>query len=378
MKEQILGKNNPEYKRLKKLSKAWKVPLEELVAQFEEKYIEIANQKIEGDQIRLAVNTLVNERRKETAKANSDFKPKAVATVVSGFVMGETGLMDKAEIIRAKAKRYVTKEGRKAAIDAQLINKGNQVLDQREKIYGRTNPNYLEPLKETLKLQKRTLFGCWRPNGDEKFKFGTMRTEDNKLARAWGQIPFFTPAQTYGIIKSKPEDREISINSSSAEETTSIFKAIKEDWDILAIIEEVFEGEFTEINDLPEHYKTFKDQWNSYVIVRGVVAWVNVDRPTPWGAVWGCIIDPDLGDDPDYKVRIQIPEHVAVNFGEGSEVIVLGKTKQSKYRNEENELVDGDIIVQVWGIYGIPGLTTKPDETTPEIEDEEEIEGWIT
>lgn len=377
MKEQILGKDHPEYKRLQKLSKAWKVPFKDLMAQFEEAYVDVANQKIEGDQIRLAINNLVNERRKESAKANSDFTPKAKAIVISGFKMGETGLMDKAEIMRSQAKRYVEREGRKAAIDATLINENNEVLDQREKIYGRTNPKYLEPLPTKLKLQKRTLFGCWRANGDEKFKFGSFRTETNQLARAWGQIPSFTPAQSYGIIKSKPEDRRISVNSSAAEDTMSVFKAIKEDWDILGIIEDVFDGEFTEINDIPEHYKTFKDQWDSYVIVRGVIAWVNVDRPTPWGAVWGCIIDPDLGDDPDYKVRIQIPEHVPVNFGEGSEVIVLGKTKQAKYRDDKNKLVDADVIIQVWGIYPIPGLTTKRDETTPEIEDEEEIEGWL-
>ena len=70
---------------------------------------------------------------------------------------------------------------------------------------------------------------------------------------------------------------------------------------------------------------------------------------------------------------------LSIDFGEGSEIIIFGKTKVSKYRDRDSgELVEGDVIVDVHGIYPIPGLSTSREASIPEtLEDETEIEGWL-
>lgn len=377
MKSEI---DKSEYKRLERISKATGTSMDELLKQFESEYKTLVAGETKGNLERLAVNAIVNAKRRENVKQS--FMPRNKPELVSGFIWGETGCIDKAEITRRQAKGYVKREGRQAAIDAQLIDGDNHVLDQRQKIYGRENPHYLEALPENLKLLSRTLFGIWRLNGSETFKFGTIHTEDNKLATAWDTVRRFRPCTTYAIIKEN--DGDMKMNSSGAEGTETVFRAIQEDWDILSIIEDVFgwgkskdKTKFTPLNKIEQHFETFKDAWDRFIVVRGVVGWINLDRLTPWGSVWASLIDSDLGYEADYRVRILIPDHVKINFGEGSEVIVLGKTKRSKYRDDDGNLVDGDVIINVWGIYPIPGLTTELGEPKAELSSDEQIEGWF-
>ena len=368
-----------ELKRLQDLATRNKVPVKEVMERFKE-----AKKTISND--RLAVTSVMNSYRRE--KSFQLVGKKGNIQVLYGFIVGDLGLFDRAEMIRNQVKSYIRKEGIEAAREAQLIDGDNRILDQRAQIYGRENPNYLEVLPPELHLRSRTLLMIARKNGDKTFKLGSIHTEDNRLARAWDKVKFYTPCQVPINLKEEIEDRktkegkvvifgDFKANSSSAQETTSIFKAVKEDWDVDKILMETVEKQITPIEKIEEVHNATKDVWDRRIIIRGAVTWVSIDRPTPFGSIWMQVMDPDNEEN---VVRCMIPEHLSIDFGEGSEIIIFGKTKVSKYRDRDSgELVEGDVIVDVHGIYPIPGLSTSREASIPEtLEDETEIEGWIS
>ena len=368
-----------ELKRLQDLATRNKVPFKEVMERFKE-----AKKTISND--RLAVTSVMNSYRRE--KSFQLVGKKGNIQVLYGFIVGDLGLFDRAEMIRNQVKSYIRKEGIEAAREAQLIDGDNRILDQRAQIYGRENPNYLEVLPPELHLRSRTLLMIARKNGDKAFKLGSIHTEDNRLARAWDKVKFYTPCQVPINLKEEIEDRktkegkvvifgDFKANSSSAQETTSIFKAVKEDWDVDKILMETVEKQITPIEKIEEVHNATKDVWDRRIIIRGAVTWVSIDRPTPFGSIWMQVMDPDNEEN---VVRCMIPEHLSIDFGEGSEIIIFGKTKVSKYRDKDSgELVEGDVIVDVHGIYPIPGLSTSREASIPEtLEDETEIEGWIS
>ena len=367
-----------ELKRLQDLATRNKVPFKEVMERFKE-----AKKTISND--RLAVTNVMNSYRRE--KSFQLVGKKGNIQVLYGFIVGDLGLFDRAEMIRNQVKSYIRKEGIEAAREAQLIDGDNRILDQRAQIYGRENPNYLEVLPPELHLRSRTLLMIARKNGDKTFKLGSIHTEDNRLARAWDKVKFYTPCQVPINLKEEIEDRktkegkvvifgDFKANSSSAQETTSIFKAVKEDWDVDKILMETVEKQITPIEKIEEVHNATKDVWDRRIIIRGAVTWVSIDRPTPFGSIWMQVMDPDNEEN---VVRCMIPEHLSIDFGEGSEIIIFGKTKVSKYRDRDSgELVEGDVIVDVHGIYPIPGLSTSREASIPEtLEDETEIEGWL-
>ena len=368
-----------ELKRLQDLATRNKVPFKEVMERFKE-----AKKTISND--RLAVTSVMNSYRRE--KSFQLVGKKGNIQVLYGFIVGDLGLFDRAEMIRNQVKSYIRKEGIEAAREAQLIDGDNRILDQRAQIYGRENPNYLEVLPPELHLRSRTLLMIARKNGDKAFKLGSIHTEDNRLARAWDKVKFYTPCQVPINLKEEIEDRktkegkvvifgDFKANSSSAQETTSIFKAVKEDWNVDKILMETVEKQITPIEKIEEVHNATKDVWDRRIIIRGAVTWVSIDRPTPFGSIWMQVMDPDNEEN---VVRCMIPEHLSIDFGEGSEIIIFGKTKVSKYRDKDSgELVEGDVIVDVHGIYPIPGLSTSREASIPEtLEDETEIEGWIS
>jgi len=359
-----------EEARLRKVAKATGKKFGELKKLFTELRTTTASD-------RLAVNQVVNQLRRELTPRRNNFVGKRKPEAIEGIIIGDSGIWDKIEQIRKKAKAFIKKYGRQAAEDEQLINSNNQILDTREKIYGRDNPKYLEPLPEDLAVLERTLFGIFtKKDGKYEYKFTTLKTTNNALAKAWTNVKFFIMCTTNALVTE--EAGEYKMSSSNAKETRTVFRAgkelLKED-----TVEKMLEKalEFTDINKVEEHFKTFKDAWDRRIALRGMVTWINRDRPTPWGAVWAGLADTDLGYDTDYQVRLLIPAQVPTNFGEGSEVIVLGRTRRTKTRDQDSgKLVPGDVIVDVRGIYPIPGLTTETT-SSKEYTSDEEIEGWF-
>jgi hypothetical protein len=327
---------------------------------------------------RLAINSVRNEVRKLTKK--QDFVPKAKAESIVRFVIGDSGLFDKINMIKNIAKSYSSKHGISAALERGYINEKNQILDTRKQIFGKDNPKYGEPLTEDVVDMSHTIHLLARINGDKVFKYGTMQSNDPKLCKAWNKLKFFTLAQTFGIVKENDKD-QFKLNGSIAEETLSIFKAVKdEDVDFEKVFLEYTTPKMTKIVDIEREHELTKEAWDRIVFVRGMVAWIARDRPSPFGA-----INMGLMDDEGNLVRVSIPEQVPSDFGESSEIVVIAKTDRGDLREENDEgkvryiKGKGDVYLRAVGIYPLKGLTTPANINKVEsLEQESELEGWIS
>jgi len=375
-----------DMERLRNIAKANKKTVDSVLEEWDKEYKNITDAGL-SNAGHLAVFAVMNNYRRVKLKQNAPLRKKKETITVSGIIAGDMGIWDKAEQVRRQVKTFIDKNGIKAAQEAQMVDGENHILDQRDKLYGRPNPNHLKPLNPNLHVLDRTLFGFFKHNGEKTFKWGSLQTGDNRLARGWNKVKFYIPCQVTVIVREETDD-DIKLGSSSAEESMSIFKAIKENWNIRKIIDETLgehtievEGkkvkvkdQWTAIKDVDKHHENFKDAWDRRIFVKGIVAWINIDRPTPFGAVWMGLMNPDNEDE---LVRVLIPEQVTVDFGELSEIYVFGKTKRSKYKDQETEkLVDGDVVINAVGIY--PVVPTPKANTSAEgLGEEETVEGWL-
>jgi hypothetical protein len=363
-----------EENRLKKIASTNKAKINDVLKMYKDEYEKLEKEGLKDNVSHFAVNAVMNSFRRTKIRQSAPGK-KVKPISISGFLLGDLGLWDKADQMRKTAKNYVDQNGVQAAIDAQLINSNNEILDQREHVYGRENPKYLEPLPPNLKVRSRTLFGMFRKNGDKIFKWTTIQTNDNSLARAWGKIKTFLPCQTTAIPKEE-DDTEMRFSSSQAEDTMTVFKAVKEEMDVHKILMTLVDKETTPIKDVEKHHETYKDAWDRRIILKGIVAWIGIDRPNSWNAIYAGLMNPDNEEE---LVRILIPEHVPINFGELSEIVVFGRTKRSKAKDPETEKwEDADVRVDVFGIYPMPGLSTPKETSEAEMTEEREIEGWLS
>jgi len=233
--------------KLKKIAKRNKMEYAAVVKLYEGAYDKKAKEVF-------IIRKVQNEIRKENQRKNPFLKRKGGAQPVYGFIVGDMGMRDKAAEMRRNVKRYIEKNGVQAAIEAQKINGDNEILDQRKLIFGKENPNYLEVLDPKLKVRSRVMFGFFRSNGEKTFKWASMQTSDNKLAKAWDKVKFYTPCQSFFNIRENLPSM-MRMNSSGAEGTVSIFKAIKEDWDINAIMEETLKKQYTKVSHAEKHFR---------------------------------------------------------------------------------------------------------------------------
>jgi len=350
---------------------------EELVIMFNDQIGKLTGKVPESGLKGFAISGVKNEIRKDVKRAA--FVPKAEASPVIGFIVADTGLWDKIGNMIAAAQAYVKKTSIAIAVRDQYINGDGQVLDRRKKIFGRDNNDYLKPLKEKVVDSSRTLGLIARIGDGTDYKYGTIQTNDGPLARGWSKVRFFTPCQTFGIVKANPKEGFFKLNSSQAEETTSIFKAVKEDIDVNAIFHQVIDPQLTAITAVECTYELIKEEYDRTLFVQGTVAWIARDRPNNWGA-----IRMGLMDDDGNEIVVSIPEYIGKDFGELSKVIVIAKPDRGDLKVVDDETKKttwekgkGDVYLQALGIYVVE-RTPEDVYSADALGDTKEIEGWIS
>jgi len=350
---------------------------EELVTMFNDQIGKLTGKVPESGLKGFAISGVKNEIRKDVKRAA--FVPKAEASPVIGFIVADTGLWDKIGNMIAAAQAYVKRTSIAIAVRDQYINGDGQVLDRRKKIFGRDNNDYLKPLKEKVVDSSRTLGLIARIGDGTDYKYGTIQTNDGPLARGWSKVRFFTPCQTFGIVKDNPKEGFFKLNSSQAEETTSIFKAVKEDIDVNAIFHQVIDPQLTAITAVERTYELIKEAYDRTLFVQGTVAWIARDRPNNWGA-----IRMGLMDDDGNEIVVSIPEYISKDFGELSKVIVIAKPDRGDLKVVDDETKKttwekgkGDVYLQALGIYVVE-RTPEDVYSADALGDTKEIEGWIS
>jgi len=349
---------------------------EELVTMFNDQIGKLTGKVPESGLKGFAISGVKNEIRKDVKRAA--FVPKAEASPVIGFIVADTGLWDKIGNMIAAAQAYVKKTSIGIAVRDQYINGDGQVLDRRKKIFGRDNNDYLKPLKEKVVDSSRTLGLIARIADGTDYKYGTIQTNDGPLARGWSKVRFFTPCQTFGIVKDNPKEGFFKLNSSQAEETTSIFKAVKEDIDVNAIFHQVIDPQLTAITAVERTYELIKEAYDRTLFVQGTVAWIARDRPNNWQS-----IRMGLMDDDGNEIVVSIPEYLSKDFGELSKLIVIAKPDRGDLKVVDDETKKttwekkkGDVYLQAIGIYVIE-RTPEDVYSADALSENETIEGWV-
>ena len=361
-------------KKLRGLSKRLEKTYEEVLKKYQEEYKALEDLGFKGNKERLAYAKTFDYFRRQ-AYAREAKGQRRVPEHFEGFLWGALPFRDRAQEIRERAKLYVKRHGKVAAMQEQLIDREGNILDTREKIFGRDNPNYLKPLDPNLKLYEKTLFGIFRaPNED--FKFTSFQTTNNALAAAWEKISMpkrcFVPCETWALRAGDGTMNKLS--GSVAQDTKTVFRPIERDWDIEKIIRETMKEDFVPLDEVETHYEDFKDAWDRYIVVEGMIVNITPEWRSQWWGVPARLIDPE--GETDATVRIYIPNFWKINFGEYTEAIILGKTRRSmRYDRETGTREAGDVVIDCHGIFPLPGLTTSPSESISE--EEEEFEGWV-
>ena len=118
------------------------------------------------------------------------------------------------------------------------------------------------------------------------------------------------------------------------------------------------------------------------VVTDGIVSSMNlqVNEKTGNRVIWIEPVDANYGfedEDIPESTPIWVPSHVNLNFGVGSDVIVIGRTNQTQKKDSEGVPIDGEynpVSINLFGVYARIAMGTTPEETV--LEDDTDIEFW--
>ena len=127
-----------------------------------------------------------------------------------------------------------------------------------------------------------------------------------------------------------------------------------------------------------EEKEANKDNFNRVVVTIGDVSLLNLE-PTSMGSRIMVLEDTENNlEDLDKKgITCWLPPRIKIDFAEGSRVMVVGRTAQSKKKDDAGEITEelGDVTINVYGIYALPEYKISlPDEILPITEENLEIE----
>lgn len=362
-------------------------------------YAELVGKAVKNNLETLAINLTGNDVRKalkykKIQEENKDSPKKGNVKAITGFVVGSQGVFDKIKNMQSQLRnlsgKYSTVELRHKWTDSKgkehqpLINEKNELLDQREKMFGKPNPDYLKPLKASTVDASHTLRVIAKIIGTDKWVETTLQTNDRNLAYGWTKVPMYTPFSTYanvkGEAKEEGEAEDITFSSSSAEETKSTFKALKDDSiDVDTVFREMTDGLITPLEKLEDEHKLQCDDkgklpFDAVFWIEGIVTGIYTDRKDSRGRItMGLMSREDNG----VEIKVKLPSWITITWGEGSFVRVNGKTEYG-VRKDGDEWIQGDIQLSAYGVYAYPEECTPAPEAASEepLEDEENLNAW--
>lgn len=119
-------------------------------------------------------------------------------------------------------------------------------------------------------------------------------------------------------------------------------------------------GEYvTDLYDLESYHEEIQSQQGLKVVVTdGIVTSMNlkVNEKTGNRVIWIEPLDANYGfDDEDMpeSTPIWVPSHVTLDFGVGSDIVVIGRTNQTQKRDESGMPIDGEYNPVSINLYGL-------------------------
>jgi len=357
--------------RLKSISTARKIPLEELTNEYIKIIEDLEKQGTKGDTKIIARNVMMGKYRER-----KPYKRKRKYRIgnLLGFKIGDLGMQDDAQRMRDWTEFVINRDGLETAVKQGLAKETEEsieTLDTRAKIFGRPNKQYGQPLSPTLKLRRRDLIFLAKEAIGETYEYARLQTKDNTFAIAWSQLPDHRLVAFPASVQSHDTSGYL-LSSSKAEGTKTIFREVKETFDAFKEFEKWAKTIVTPINELPKYHEATKDAWDRWVVVKGVVASISYESETYRG-IPCMLIDSKEGFEAEESIMFYAPTHLKMNFGVYSEIYVIGKTRAIMDTDEDTKRkYTVDVVLDAWGFMPIPGKTTEPKSGLLESPDEEE------
>jgi hypothetical protein len=362
-------------------------------------YAELVGKAVKANLEVLSLNLTTNDvrkaaKRKEYLESGKADSKKGNVKAIIGFIYGDQGVFDKIKnmhkILEKALESHSTVELRHKWTNAKgeekqpLINDQNELLDQRKKLFGKNNSGYLKPLKQSTVDASRTLRVVAKIVGTDKWIIAPLQTNDRSLAYGWGKAKVYVPFTTYvnvkGEAKEEGEAEDITFSSSGAEDTTTIFRALKDDSvDVNEIFRQMTNDLVTPMAELEEQHRLSCDAngklaWDSIFYIDGIVTYVNTERKDSQGRISMGLMD---ANDNGVEIRVKLPEWIPITWGEGSKVRVNGKSEYG-IRKEGDQWLKGDIQLSAYGVYVYPEEATPAEVATEQPVDEEtETDAWV-
>ena len=258
------------------------------------------------------------------------------------------------------------KKMREAAMDAFRINPHDAIqnritddignpLDTREVFgTGRKNQDFGKLLPQHSYI--RNVVGlALRTNAEESPKTFSLTLNGDKAEHL--KFPMFKPVRFRAINKSEENANQFILNGSTVT-TFTIDENIKMPAPA-DVLNKSCKEMFVSLGDIQEYHTANKDDFNRLALIEGDVSIIGTE-PTSVGNRLMVIEDMNrpIDDFETAGLTCWVPKSTNIDFGEGSKVIVVGKTSQGKSRDNPNEL--GDVMMNVLGIYAIPEYKIEP------------------
>ena len=125
------------------------------------------------------------------------------------------------------------------------------------------------------------------------------------------------------------------------------------------------------------HEQIQQTQGPRLIVTDGIVTSMNLTANEKTGnrVIWVEPVDANYGfsdEDIPESTPVWVPSHVDINFGVGSDVIVVGRTNQTQKKDEDGMPIDGEYNPVTINLYGVYARTaTGAPEGMVELAEEE-------
>mgnify|MGYP000619079502 CR=1 FL=1 len=165
---------NSVEKKLKELSKKSGYPLDEIEEIYREKYEKLKKKYSDEAQLRTKAYRQTLIQLKREARFLEGVPTRYV------YVIGESGLVDRLDRIRRKALNMELEE----AVAQGLMTPDGKIIDTREQVYGKPNPNYGSPLPDSMHSYQREIYGIVSDNPSfEECQLCVIRAFDERAEK---------------------------------------------------------------------------------------------------------------------------------------------------------------------------------------------------
>jgi len=238
-----------------------------------------------------------------------------------------------------------------------ITNDIGEALDTRQAWQdGRPNVGYGKPLP--THNYSRSIIGVAVKSGiDTSPKLFTMNIRGGRAEKII--IPMFVPIRFRAIDKTQTDGADYTLNAST-------FTTFEHDDTLkLPSPEEIISQKiaYTVMKELPLYHEREKDNYNRVCVINGDVSTLNLE-PNSNGTRLMVVEDAEMimEDIESPGLTCWVPQHINIDFGEQSKVIVIGRTSQGKKRDEQGNQTDepGDIMLNVMGVYALPQYKVNP------------------